>query len=263
LANENSRPAPLRPALLMLKQKPMPEKNDPPTPREPLSKESVSKAASELNNLLQIISGTSAEMENLWEGSQSSEKYLDMLRQSIERAESVAAQLSQSAGAPQEKMLMHPELAAFVKPRGIAKVEAPKQSILVVDDEEMALTLVKRILVDANYNVTTAQSGFECLDLFRRRPFGYQLVLVDLTMPFMDGEETFRRLREIRNDVPVVLCTGFIQGERLKELMSAGLTGYLRKPLAPDEIVGNIRSILQSVKYSRNSDNSFNSSLAG
>jgi CheY-like chemotaxis protein len=247
----------------MLKQKRMPEKTNPPAPSGPLSKETVSKAASELNNLLQIISGTSAEMENLWEGSQGSEKYLEMLRQSIERAESVATQLSQSAGAPEEKMLMHPELAAFIKPRGPAKAETPKSSILVVDDEEMALTLVKQILLSANYNVTTAQSGFECLDLFRRRPFAYQLVLLDLTMPFMDGAETFHRLREIRHDVPVVLCTGFIQTERLHELMNAGLTGYLRKPLAPDEIIGNVRSILQSVKYTRNGGGPSNSSLVG
>jgi CheY-like chemotaxis protein len=218
-------------------------------PGEPTPQESISKAASELNNLLQIISGTSAEIENLWEGSDGSEKYLEMLRESIERAEAVAAQLTLQAGGAEEKVLMHPELAAFVKPKTISQMPAPKPGILVVDDEEMALTLVKQLLSTAGYHVTTAQSGFECLDLFRRRPHAYQLVLLDLTMPFMDGEETFQRLREIRPDVPVVLCTGFIQGERLDRLMSAGLTGYLRKPLAPDEIISNVRSVLESVKY--------------
>jgi CheY-like chemotaxis protein len=128
---------------------------------------------------------------------------------------------------------------------------ASKPGVLVVDDEEMALALVKQLLSSAGYHVTTAQSGFECLDLFRRRPHAYQLVLLDLTMPFMDGEETFQRLREIRHDVPVMLCTGFIQADRLERLMNAGLTGYLRKPLSPDEIVGNVRSVLESVKYSR------------
>jgi CheY-like chemotaxis protein len=224
-------------------------------------KESISKATSELNNLLQIISGTSAEIENLWDGSAGSEKYLEMLRESIERAETVAAQLAEQAGGAQEKVLMHPELAAFVKPKSIAPMPSPKPGILVVDDEEMALTLVKQLLCTAEYHVTTAQSGFECLDLFRRRPHAYQLVLLDLTMPFMDGEETFHRLREIRPDVPVVLCTGFIQAERLDGLMKAGLTGYLRKPVSPDEIVSNVRSVLESVKYSRIRGDS--SSLAG
>jgi CheY-like chemotaxis protein len=238
-----------------------PDNESAPAPEGSVPKESVSKATSELNNLLHIISGTSTEIENLWDGSAGSEKYLEMLRASIERAENVAAQLAEQAGGAEEKVLMHPELAAFAKPKAVATMPASKPRVLVVDDEEMALTLVKQILSTAGYQVTTAQSGFECLDLFRRRPHSYQLVLLDLTMPFMDGEETFHRLREIRPDVPVVLCTGFIKGDRLEGMMKAGLTGYLRKPLAPDEIVGNVRSVLESVKYSRMRGDS--SSLAG
>jgi len=148
-------------------------------------------------------------------------------------------------------MLMHPDLAAFAKTKSVPPSSATPQSILLVDDEKMALMLVKRILSEAGYRVATAQSGFECLDLFRLHPRAYDLVLLDLTMPFMDGEETLRRLREIRSDVSVVLCAGFIEQEKLDRLMSAGLAGYLRKPLAPDEIVSHVRSTLQSVKYSR------------
>ena len=240
------------------------DSNSKPSAGQTVSSESVSKAASELNNLLQIISGTSAEIENLWGGSEASEKYLDMLRQSIERAELVTAQLAEDAGGAQEKVLMRSELSSFTKSRAVAKTPAAKPGLLVVDDEAMALTLMKQILTGANYNVTTAQSGFECLDLFRTRPSAYQLVLVDLTMPFMDGEETFKRLREIRPDLPVVLCTGFIQSERLQGLMEAGLTGYLRKPVAPDEIVANVRAILERVKYSRLSGQSqLDSTLVG
>ena len=230
---------------------------------EVVSKEALSKATSELNNLLQIISGTSVEIENLWDGSDASEKYLAVLRSSIERAETVAAQLTEHAGGTEQKMLMHPELAAFIKPKSVTRMPVSKPSILVVDDEEMALTLIKTLLSGAGYRVVTAQSGFECLDLFRRQPHGYQLVLLDLTMPFMDGEETFQRLREIRPDVPVVLCTGFIQQDRLERLMKAGLTGFLRKPLAPDEIVDHVRSILESLKYSHaNEEQGDGSSLA-
>ena len=104
------------------------EQNPPSTPEGSIPKESVSKATSELNNLLQIISGTSAEIENLWEGSEGSEKYLEMLRESIGRAESVAAQLSQQAGGAEQKMLMHPELTAFVKPKNVTKMACIKSS---------------------------------------------------------------------------------------------------------------------------------------
>ncbi len=213
--------------------------------------DSIAKAASELNNLLQIISGTCSLVEDIFlKRSAGSEKYLAMLRTSIERAEKVAAELVKQAGGADKRMLMHPDLAAFAKTKSAPPSSATPQSILLVDDEKMALMLVKRILSEAGYRVATAQSGFECLDLFRLHPRAYDLVLLDLTMPFMDGEETLRRLREIRSDVSVVLCAGFIEQEKLDRLMSAGLAGYLRKPLAPDEIVSHVRSTLQSLKYS-------------
>src|SRR5438874_1480889 len=227
------------------------EGKSPRTPRKSISKESVSKATSELNNLLQIISGTSAEIGNLWEGSEGSEQYLSMLRSSIDRAEAVAAQLAEQAGGTDQKMLVHPELTSFLAPKAIAEIPRAKPCILVVDDEPMALILIKRLLTEAGYQVVTVQSGFECLDVFRNQPTTFQLVLLDLTMPFMDGEETFHRLREIRRDVPVVLCTGFIQQDRLDRLMKAGIAGFLRKPLAPDEIVDHIRGVLDSLKYAR------------
>jgi CheY-like chemotaxis protein len=225
-----------------------------PATRKSISKEAISKATSELNNLLQIISGTSAEIGNLWEGTEGSDQYLSMLRSSIQRAESVAAQLTEQAGGTDKKVLMHPELASFMKPNTISEMPRAKPTILVVDDESMALVLLKRLLGEAGYQVVTAQSGFEALDLFRRQPHGVQLVLLDLTMPFMDGEETFHRLREIRADIPVILCTGFIQRNRLDRLMKDGIAGFLRKPLAPDEIVEHVRTILAGLKYAQSCD---------
>jgi len=239
------------------------EGKQPPAPRKSISKDSVSKAASELNNLLQIISGTSAEIENMWGGTEGSEQSLDMLRASIQRAETVAAQLTAQAGGTDERVVMHPELASFVKPKKISEMPQAKPTILVVDDESMVLVLIKRLLGDAGYHVVTAQSGFEALDVFRRQPHAFQLVLLDLTMPFMDGEETFQRLREIRPNIPVVLCTGFIQRNRLDKLMKDGIAGFLRKPLAPDEIVDHVRGVLASLKYAQNTSHPDSSPLAG
>jgi CheY-like chemotaxis protein len=123
--------------------------------------------------------------------------------------------------------------------------------LLVVDDEPMALELAKRILSEADFDVTTAQSGFECLDLFRKRPSHFNLVLLDLSMPFMDGEETFGRLRGINPNVVVILSTGFIAQERLDRMVAAGMAGFLRKPHRPDEMVAHIQRVLESVKMSR------------
>jgi CheY-like chemotaxis protein len=212
---------------------------------------SMAKASSELNNALQIISGAASLIETIWRGNDRSEEYLAMLHDSIERAEKAAAEFVKQAGGPEQKILTRSEIAPFLKNKNASPSNAAEKSILIVDDEPMALTLVKRILTDAGYHVTTAQSGFECLDRFRESPRGYDLVLLDFTMPFMDGEETFRRLREIRPDAAVLLCAGFIQQEKLDRLMGSGLAGLLRKPLSPDEIVSHVRSTLESMKYSQ------------
>ena len=121
-------------------------------------------------------------------------------------------------------------------------------SVLIIDDEAEIRESLQTLLELEGFDVETAVSGEEGLVRIGEHP--YDLVLLDLTMPFMDGEETLRRLREIRSDVSVVLCAVFIEQEKLDRLMSAGLAGYLRKPLAPDEIVSHVRSTLQSLKYS-------------
>jgi CheY-like chemotaxis protein len=210
------------------------------------------KAASELNNLLEIISGTSAAIENIWVGNDASEKYFGMLRTSVDRAAQVAAQFVEHAGGSDKKVLFHPEIAAFTQARKTPPPTPVKsRRLLLVDDEPMAVVLGKRILSEAGFEVTTAQSGFECLDLFRKQPHHFDLILLDLSMPFMDGEETFGRLRAIRPDVVVLLSTGFIAQERLDRMLAAGMAGFLRKPHRPDELVAHVRSVLESVKMSR------------
>src|SRR5437870_133462 len=106
----------------------------------PLSADSIAKSASELNNLLQIISGTGALIEKGVEEGEGPEKYLAMLRESIERAEKVSAELAQEAGGAGEKMLVHPDLAPFLRSRKRPNSTTNKHSILLVDDEKMALT---------------------------------------------------------------------------------------------------------------------------
>ena len=207
--------------------------------------------ASELNNLIQIISGTSELIENIWEGTEGSEKYFTMLRASILRAEQVTAQLVAQAGGANGKVVLHPDLLKTAKPAiPIAKTPQPP-CILVVDDEQMVLSLFRRVLIEGGYELVCAQSGFECLDLFRRDPERYDLVLLDLAMPFMDGEETFERLRRISATIDVVLTTGFCEERRLERMMKAGLSGYLRKPLRNAEILHVVASIIERAKAAR------------
>ena len=125
--------------------------------------------------------------------------------------------------------------------------------ILVVDDEPAARVLAFRVFSEAGFEVSTVQSGFECLEHFRKRPHWFDLIVLDLSMPFMDGEETFKRLRALNPNVVVLLSTGFLTQaqERIDRMVAAGLAGFIRKPHRPDEILAQVHTTLERVKISR------------
>src|SRR5207244_11387124 len=113
-----------------------------------------SKVASELNNLIQIISGTSSLIENIWEGRPGSEKYFEMLRASIERAEQVTAQLVAQAGGADRKRVLRPDLEQRVDEAEIAGgANQRKHWILAVDDDRRGLELLRGVLPGAGYEL--------------------------------------------------------------------------------------------------------------
>jgi DNA-binding response OmpR family regulator len=124
--------------------------------------------------------------------------------------------------------------------------------ILVVDDEPAARILAQRLFSEAGFEVLTTSSGFDCIKEFRKQPRSFDLILLDLSMPFMDGEETFRRLREINSAVVVLLSTGFLgqAQNRVERMLANGLAGVIRKPHRPDELLAQVHVILERVKIS-------------
>jgi CheY-like chemotaxis protein len=222
-----------------------------PSDETPKSAICSSAMSSELNNLLQIISGAVSLLEDNWNGTDDPKRYFTMLHESIARAEGITAQLCEQSGGTNQKLLMNPGLPALARPTTPPPSSIrSKPSILVVDDEPMAAMLMKRTLSDAGFQVVTARSGFEAVDLVRRRQREISLVICDLTMPFMDGEETFERIRDINENIPVVLATGFIEQKQLDRMLSAGLAGFLRKPHGPDQLLGCVQSIFASSNIS-------------
>ena len=197
---------------------------------------------SQLTNVLQILSRTSAEIENVWEGRDGADKYFAMLQASIERAESIAAALVKQAEENDGKIRVDAAPARFGTTTDLPSSHELKK-VLVVDNDQVTLTLITHILTDAGYEVDCAQSGFQCLDLFSREPSRYDAVILDLAMPFMDGAETFDRLRALAAGVPVILITGFIEQRALSAMYEKGLAGYLRKPFSPAEITACLGAI--------------------
>jgi len=103
-------------------------------------------------------------------------------------------------------------------------------AVLVVDDEEMVRDVARRMLEREGIQVVSAIDGSDAVRIFRQHADEIALVLMDLTMPEMDGEQAFHAIRAIQPDAVVVLSSGFSETDAAKRLRRHGLAGFIRKP---------------------------------
>ncbi|HUR55178.1 MAG TPA: MASE1 domain-containing protein [Gemmataceae bacterium] len=129
--------------------------------------------------------------------------------------------------------------------REVPERAAPAQrKVLVVDDEDSVRRVAQLMLEQLGYAVTTASDGVEAVEVFTREPDSIQAVLLDMTMPRMDGAEVLAAIREIEPRVPVVLCSGFTEDAIPTHLSSGGVTGFLQKPFTMLDLGRQIRRAL-------------------
>jgi len=112
--------------------------------------------------------------------------------------------------------------------------------ILVVDDEEHVRSVAGAALEAAGFEVITAGGGCAAVREFGKRPGDFVAVLLDMTMPDMSGEQVLRDLKRIRNDVPVILSSGYTKSDIIGSFAAGELGGFLRKPYRPAELVEKI-----------------------
>jgi CheY-like chemotaxis protein len=117
--------------------------------------------------------------------------------------------------------------------------------VLVVDDEDIVRNLARVALQRRGYTVLTAENGQEALEIFQQHRDRISLVLLDLTMPVMGGEETLAGLQKIRRDVPVVLSSGYSEGEAMRLFAGKGLTGFIQKPYPPSRLVDALQKAMR------------------
>ena len=118
-------------------------------------------------------------------------------------------------------------------------------AVLVVDDETSVRSLVRRALEGEGWNVLTARDGLEAIEMFRRRHRQVGCVLLDLSMPGMDGEETLGRLRQVRGDVRVLLCSGYGERDLTRRFSDKDVLGWLPKPFKLDDLIRRVRQALR------------------
>ncbi|MCX7044884.1 MAG: PAS domain-containing protein [Candidatus Sumerlaeota bacterium] len=117
-------------------------------------------------------------------------------------------------------------------------------TVLIVDDEEVVRDLAKSIMKRFGFSVLLAAHGSEALKIFREHSAEIVCVLLDLTMPHMDGEETFRELRRIRGDVRVILSSGYSEQEVTQRFVGKGLAGFIQKPYQAATLSAKMREAL-------------------
>ena len=118
------------------------------------------------------------------------------------------------------------------------------ERILLVDDDESIVRMEKKMLEELGYKITYASNGEEALRFFTEAPDGFDLVITDMTMPYMTGAELAKNLLSRRANFPIILCTGFselVDKEKAKDL---GISAFIMKPIVMSELAITIRKIL-------------------
>ena len=117
-------------------------------------------------------------------------------------------------------------------------------TILLVDDEETIRALGKEMLNLLGFDVVTAEDGRQALEVFRANESDIVAVVLDLTMPHMDGVETYRELRQIDKDVRVVLASGYSENDISEQFAGKGLAGVIQKPFQFPELREKLKKAL-------------------
>jgi len=109
-------------------------------------------------------------------------------------------------------------------------------TILVIDDESLVLSSAEGLLSELGYVVLLANGGEKGIEMYRKHVEHVDLVLLDMIMPVMDGVTCFRQLKEINENIKVVICSGFSKTSRINEAEKMGVQGFLQKPYTAAEV---------------------------
>ncbi|HVN47502.1 MAG TPA: PAS domain S-box protein [Bacteroidota bacterium] len=118
------------------------------------------------------------------------------------------------------------------------------ETILVVEDEALLLDMICSVLESNGYRVLRAEDGIKALEVYQSHMDEIQLVITDMGLPGITGEEEFRKLKELNPQVKVILASGFLEPNLQSALREAGALGFLQKPYMPQDVLKLLRGIL-------------------
>ena len=118
------------------------------------------------------------------------------------------------------------------------------ERILLIDDEAQIVSMEQQMLENLGYQVTARTDSVEALKEFSQQPQSFDLVITDMTMPQMTGDELAQKLLSIKPDIPVILCTGFNEDITEEKALSMGIQKFVMKPVIKNDLATTIRTVL-------------------
>ena len=244
---------------------------------------SLQKSASRLNNLLQVLARSSSALEQICGENADARRHLNALSTGLAGARLVVSdlltQLEAAPAAPAPEAApastlsdTQPATPAATSPVAAAKETLPspvpaappdasslienpegeKELVLIIDDEETIVTYVMETLKNDGYRVIGCTSPFEAIKAYRRFKDSIALVILDYTLPIMNGQEVFDELRSMNPRVAVMLSSGFAEQKDVNTMLARGLRGFLPKPYTQERLLAQVRSTI-GVQRSGNS----------
>jgi len=119
-------------------------------------------------------------------------------------------------------------------------------TILIADDEKYIRDLATKMLTIAGYNVILAQNGREAITIYRERMNDISCIILDLTMPELDGVEALSEIRKLNFDVPIIISSGYCEDDIEERFINKNISGFLQKPYQINDIVDTIKKVLEN-----------------
>ncbi len=122
------------------------------------------------------------------------------------------------------------------------------ETILIVDDQETIWDFLIDALQELGYSVLLAENGLDAVQIYEDNPAEIDLVLLDMVMPKQGGHQTFYKIKEIDPKANILLSSGYVSEEEVKDLLEKGAKGFLSKPHRLSEMAQAIRNILDNAE---------------
>jgi CheY-like chemotaxis protein len=129
---------------------------------------------------------------------------------------------------------------------GSRKYANGRGTVLVVEDEEAMVRLLREVLSKAGYKTLTAVDGEEAIDLYHRHKEEIDIVVLDLGLPKVTGFDVIQKLKEQNPGVSIIITTGYLQPELKSELFQAGVKDCVYKPYSVDDLLNKIGFLLEN-----------------